>query len=123
MNAMINGTFWGAAYSVEATLAGGTLTIIGQDDDRTKVQLVVSGVAAAATFQLGTATANTAQVTIGSSAIWNASSTGGSGSVVVTTFTPTHITGTFSFIATPKSGSQATGNKTVSAGTFDVTIN
>jgi hypothetical protein len=47
---------------------------------------------------------------------------GASGSVTVTTVTPTHIVGTFSFTAVPAPSNRATNVVSVTDGSFDVTL-
>ena len=46
--------------------------------------------------------------------------TGGTGSVVITALTANHITGTFSFDASPVAGTPATGTFHVTSGAFDL---
>jgi hypothetical protein len=52
---------------------------------------------------------------------WSASSAQGSGSITVTSVTASHVTGTFSFVLQPDAASGATGTRTVTAGSFDLT--
>jgi hypothetical protein len=52
---------------------------------------------------------------------WSASSAQGSGSIVVTTSTATRVAGTFSFVLQADGASGATGSRTVTEGSFDLT--
>ena len=52
---------------------------------------------------------------------WSASSAQGSGSIVVTTLTPTRVVGTFSFVLQPDVATGASGTRTVTEGRFDLT--
>jgi hypothetical protein len=52
---------------------------------------------------------------------WSASVAKGSGSIVVTTSTAGRVAGTFSFVLQADAGSGATGSRTVTEGSFDLT--
>lgn len=52
---------------------------------------------------------------------WVASTSGGSGTLTITTRTANRAAGTFSFTMVPSPGSSATGTKQVTNGQFDVT--
>jgi len=52
---------------------------------------------------------------------WSASSSQGSGSIVVTTSTASRVAGTFSFALQADGASGATGTRTVTEGSFDLT--
>jgi hypothetical protein len=47
---------------------------------------------------------------------------GGTGTLVISSFTATGASGTFSFVAAATSSTGATGTKTVTNGTFNVTF-
>jgi len=66
--------------------------------------------------------ANNGQVNVGGSQFWNVGgiAAGSSGMVTFTTLTATRAVGKFSFTLTPSSG--ATGTKTVTNGSFDLTF-
>jgi hypothetical protein len=53
-----------------------------------------------------------------SAASWSASQAGGSGTVTVTSLTSTTVAGTFSFTVIPTAGTGATGNHSITNGTF-----
>jgi hypothetical protein len=53
---------------------------------------------------------------------WSASSAQGSGSIVVTTTTANRVAGTFSFVLEADAGSGATGTRTITEGSFDLTF-
>lgn len=52
---------------------------------------------------------------------WSASAIQGSGSITVTTKTLTRVAGTFSFVLQPDIASGASGTRTVTQGSFDLT--
>jgi hypothetical protein len=52
---------------------------------------------------------------------WSASSAQGSGSIVVTTTSANRVAGTFSFVLQADAASGATGTRTVTEGSFDLT--
>jgi hypothetical protein len=53
--------------------------------------------------------------------VWSASSVKGSGSIVVTTSTAGRVAGTFSFVLQADGASGATGTRTITEGSFDLT--
>jgi hypothetical protein len=52
---------------------------------------------------------------------WSASSAQGSGTIVITTTSATRVAGTFEFVLQPDAASGATGTRTVTEGSFDLT--
>jgi len=54
--------------------------------------------------------------------IWNTGFSGSAGTVTITSLTSTRMAGTFQFTAPPQLGSQASGNRVVTNGTFDVPL-
>ncbi|NOT43158.1 MAG: hypothetical protein HOP14_00975 [Acidobacteria bacterium] len=58
----------------------------------------------------------------GTTGSWAASTSGGSGSLTISTINATGATGTFSFTLVPVPGTGATGNKSVTNGSFSVTF-
>jgi hypothetical protein len=56
----------------------------------------------------------------GNGVAWTTNTTGGAGTVVVTTLTASRVAGTFTFDAPPSPG-QGTTTAHVTSGTFDVT--
>jgi len=53
---------------------------------------------------------------------WQTTVAGGSGTLVITTFSATSASGTFSFVAPAIASTGATASKTVTNGTFNVTF-
>jgi hypothetical protein len=125
MTARINSAFWSGDLTVSVEFSSNTLTLTGRDNNFQEIRLDVASVSGTGTFQVGAGAASVGTLTIGSSDVWLASSAGGSGTVFITTLTATRAAGTFSFLGVPKVGSTAVGkgNRTVTEGTFDVTLN
>jgi len=73
------------------------------------------------TTNIGATSPTNALYTVGP-ALWVASVVGGSGSVTITALTANSVTGTFSLVLIPQSGTTATGNRTVTNGSFSLTF-
>jgi hypothetical protein len=136
MTAAIDGTAWSTTNIVvaqftsylrlTATMDGGT------PNARTVViQVVKSGgsanqpVGVPGSQLLGSTGPNAyAQVAFGTNdqTLWTTILGAQSGEVVITTFTPTRIVGTFSFTAKAASAATTPQNRVVSSGSFDVTF-
>lgn len=113
----IGGTF--VAASALVTLTGANqLTIVGNNDVRT-VAIGVANMTAPGTYTLSaTAPVRTIQVGDGLGMVWTSATTGGSGSVIVTSVTATRIMGTFTATVIGVAGG-ASGPLSVS-GTFNL---
>lgn len=125
--AQIDGAAWtSAAISTSAHGSqNGTFTMIGSTvtANAISMSLTLYNIGAPGTYPLGvgpTVPGGTALVMAGTQS-WSTPLSGAAGTVTVTTVSATHITGTFSFVATPFSGG-ATGNRTVAQGTFDLPV-
>lgn len=125
LSATLNGTSFNGADVVGTyqVLNGGTLTIAAGNNTRS-VSLNLVQVAGTGTFPLSnTIPFRSLGVGVfnGSQVISNhtSSAAGSSGSVTITSFTSTRIKGTFNGVLTPLQG-QATGNMTVTNGSFDI---
>lgn len=118
--ASIDGTAWTAA-TVQSTYAGNVLAVGGLDAGQTQVLITIPSVTTTGTFDIGAGQPGVAVVTANGQT-WSSTLVGGTGSVTVTTLTATHAAGTFTFVATALTTSGATGNKTVTTGSFDVTF-
>jgi hypothetical protein len=73
------------------------------------------------TTNIGATSPTNALFSIGP-ALWTASVLGGSGSVTITSNTVNSVAGTFSLVLIPQAGTSATGNKTVTNGSFNLTF-
>lgn len=117
VTATINGVAFaaGSAASVLTTGASPTLTLNGNNLERT-ISISVANVPATGTYALSSATpVRTIQVTGApgsATATWASQSTGGSGTVTITSITSTRITGGFNATLVPLGGG-ATGTLTV----------
>ena len=121
MTASIDGTAFSGTLAVQATRSGNLLSISAVGSNTRQLSLNLVGVTAPATIAIGAGSTSLGQYSTGTQT-WVSSLAGGSGSVVLTTLTSTHATGTFSFTAIPSTTTGATGNKAITNGTFDVTF-
>jgi hypothetical protein len=130
MRATIDGVSW-TAVTVSAAKGGaipaapaGFLSIGGTNSFSGQyVEIAVAVPAAVGTYDVSSSTgANTGLQIPNASSSWSAGPLGGNGTVTLTTLTATGATGTFSFTAVPLRGTNATGDKVVTNGVFDVTF-
>jgi hypothetical protein len=121
MGALIDGVVWNADVSIVATYSNATLSLTGEDTLKRRIgfglratgpRTITVGSGDFVGFSLSIIEAD------GTQSIW----TGQSGVIRLTRLTPTRATGTFTFTAIPFPGTPATGTRTVSNGTFDVTF-
>lgn len=122
-SAKIDGTQWNSVAAQAAGGSDGVFTLVGADASGTAMSLTLQRVGATGTYPLGVGglvPGGLATISANSKA-WSTPLSGAAGSVTVTAISATHITGTFSYDATPfLSGS--TGNRAVTSGTFDLPV-
>jgi hypothetical protein len=118
--ATVNGTAWGALGRVIVTHPTANSVAMSAPSATYAFVFALLNVTGPTTVSLVSAPSNGSQVTIGSAGQggWSTGQAGGTGSVVITALTATHIAGTFSFDAPPVSGS---GILHVTNGAFDLT--
>ena len=119
LTASIDGTAFSGTLAVTAVRSGTALTISAVGSNTRQLSLNLVGVSATGNIAIGAGSTSLGQFS-SSTQTWVSSLVGGSGTVVLTTLTTTRATGTFSFTAVPSASTGATGNKTVTNGTFDV---
>lgn len=123
---LINGTFSarvdGSAFNATSAtvLVNGNITSIGAGNASGQGMGFAWVDAGPGTYAISNLSPTNGTYTIPGGG-WVAGVTGGSGSIVVTTRTANRVAGTFSFVMVPSSGS-ASGNKTISQGSFDLTF-
>jgi hypothetical protein len=123
LTAKLDGSNWNAT-TIVATYPSGILAIAGTDNQGQTIGFAVGPTTATGTFPVAITSGVNASLTVasGSSAqSWNAVQTSGSGSVTLTTITATHAVGTFQFTVVPVPGTGATGSRSITQGSFDVT--
>ncbi len=122
MTASIDGASWTGNLATAASYQGTVLGFAGTNGSY-QINITLSGVNGTGTYTLGTGQLSIATVATVSTSpqVWVTSSTGGTGSVVITSLTSSAVQGTFSFTAVGSSGG-ATGNKAVTNGQFNVTF-
>jgi len=120
MSATIDGAHWTSSLGASATHSNGAFAVGGSNNDFTMaIGFADTGVG---TYDIGQLSPTNAILNQQGGAAWVANVTGGSGSVTVTSVSATRITGTFNFTAIPLPNSGATGNRTITNGTFDITF-
>jgi hypothetical protein len=123
-SATVNGTAWSALGRVPVTRP--TANSVGMLAGSTTygMTFTILNITGPGTFSLNNAPSNGNQVIASNinQSGWATGQTGGTGSVVITAFSATHIAGTFSFDATPIPGTPATGTLHVTNGSFDLTF-
>ena len=129
-NALLNGTFsasingsrWSAAGRVAVTRGAGNSLIIAGASLTYSISFALINATGPGTFSLvyTTTTVPSFAILSGNGAAWTTNTTGGTGTVVVTTLTANRVAGTFTFDA-PASPGQGTTTAHVTGGAFDVT--
>jgi Bacterial Ig-like domain (group 2) len=130
MTAVIDGVSWvGQGVSVGRGGAtpfapGGFVGVGGSNGFTGQYSILSFGVpAAAGTYAVNSTSEADAGLQIPAArALWSAGPLGGSGTITLSTLTPTSASGTFSFTMVPLQGTTATGTKTVTNGVFNVTF-
>lgn len=135
MTARIEGVSW-SATQVQVTAGGpqvpGSIIISGikvSGTSTSSISLLLGFIGGPGTYPLGVNQASTAGgggqlLETSAASVQNRTTpfSGGSGEVTVGTLTASQMTGTFEFVAEPILGSSFTGNKTITNGTFDITL-
>lgn len=115
------------ASTVASLMSGGRFFVISSSDTKYAVSFSFDNLTAPGTYPISSLPAVLSSVSIGASTAegqsgpdccWS-SALGGTGSVVVTSVTPSRVTGTFAFTLN-KSGGGATGPVTVTGGSFSL---
>lgn len=119
MSASIDGTAFTGSLSVTAVRTTNTITISAVGSSTRQISLNLLGVTSTGAVAVGAGSQNFAQYSQGTQT-WVSSLVGGTGTVTLTTLSATHATGTFSFTGIASTATGASGNKSVTNGTFDV---
>ncbi len=127
MTATINGTAWSSNISYRATWGGNVISITGSGGasvtNYTLITMAVTSVTAAGTYPLSFGNTQVGLVNVvNGTKDWSTGFPGGVGTLIITSLTPTHVIGTFSFTAIPASTSAATDTLKVTDGKFDMDI-
>jgi hypothetical protein len=129
VNATVGGVAFSGTLAQAATYSNGVLAIAATQStggsNVNQINITMNGVNGTGTFPLGGSSVNQGiytEVANFQAKIWTASLPGGTGSVQLTTLTPTRAAGTFTATLQPTTNTGATGTKSVTSGTFDVTI-
>lgn len=119
--ATINGTTWSPIGTVIVSRVAGGLTMAASSTTYA-MSIVVLNVSAPGTFTLNASVHNGSHAAVSTPGQggWDTGNNNGTGSVVVTTLTPNHVVGTFTFDA-PPNGTSTSSALHVTSGTFDLT--
>jgi hypothetical protein len=121
ISASVNGVTFTATTGLQAHYGFNALVFSGFDANQTQeILFTVTGVTGTGTYPLGGT--SVAEYTTGGLPQWSSGSSGGSGTITINSLTATGAQGTFSFVGGAVGGTGATGSKTVSSGTFNVTF-
>ncbi|HWJ12401.1 MAG TPA: hypothetical protein VNS10_01590 [Gemmatimonadaceae bacterium] len=120
--ATINGAAWSPIGTVIVSRVGGGLTMAATSTTYA-MSVVVLNVSGPGTFTLNASVHNGSHIAVSSAGQsgWETGNTGGTGTVVITTLTANHVTGTFSCDA-PPNGTSTAAALHVTSGTFDLSF-
>jgi len=120
--ATVNGTSWGALGRVVVTRPTANSVSLFAVSTTYGFSFALLNVTGPTTVSLANSPSNGSQVIASGPGQggWATGQTGGTGSVVITALTANHITGTFSFDATPIPSTPTTGTLHVTNGVFDL---
>jgi len=121
-SATVGGAAWSALGRVVVTRPAGSLAIAAASTTYV-IEITLVGATKTGTYSLANSVSNASQVIVGNAngMAWVTGAAGATGSVTITTFTSTHVVGTFTFDAVPGPASSATGTLHVTNGAFDLT--
>jgi hypothetical protein len=127
MTARVDGQQWTAVPLSVAAFAGGAglFTITGAESAGTtsrSINLALYNIRGPGTYPFGTSTevvGGRAQFSE-AGVVWATPNNGASGTVTLTTLTPTRIAGTFQYTAALSRGTSATQTRAITNGTFDI---
>ena len=122
-SATVDGSAWSAEGRVAVARGPNNSLIIAAASLTRSLSFTLFNASAPGTFSLvyaGATTVPSFAILASAGAAWTTNTTGGTGSVVVTTLTSSRVAGTFTFDAPPSPG-QGTTTAHVTGGTFDVT--
>lgn len=125
MSAAINGTGWTATTASAVAAGSGGLMITGTrlTTPNYTLSFTLSNIGGVGVYALGVGVNMFGGRVIASSPTlggWSTPLSGAAGEINITALTAARVAGTFAFVATPQAG--ATGNLTVTSGSFDVPI-
>jgi hypothetical protein len=122
MSLTVDGSDWSATLSVQAVNSSGVVNITGSDSNANQASVILYGVSATGTYQVGPANpSNQLRWTAGTDPMntYQANGVIGSGTVTITELTATKAVGTFQFTGY----NTAQQSKVITNGAFDVNFN
>lgn len=121
LRATFDGSTWSASF-VAATYSSGLLALGGTDGLGKAISLGLVTDKGLGTYAVADTAQTFATLALPGGASWSAVGSLGSGSITLATLTPTGASGTFSFTGDANAGTGATGVKTITNGSFNVTF-
>ena len=122
MTASVGGTFWDASRRITATFTNGTLSITGESNS--DITITISALPTGpGTYVIEGVNGEGLSFLLAQQpgpSTWQAYALYGSGTLQLSVLSDRRAAGTFNFVAMPTVGTPATGNRTVTSGTFDV---
>ncbi len=109
------------ANNVVVGRSGSSFSIVANLNSTTRVSLIMDGATTAGTYSLASGGLGAGQYASGT-ATWLSTLVGGLGTVTFTTLNTTQAVGTFSFTGVAVVGTTATGTKTITEGSFNVSF-
>lgn len=119
MSARIDGVAWASDQGAQSLRQSGVISLAGTGSGNITLAFAWFD-EGTGTYTIGTDVGVNANLTVGATGGWLATTTLGSGSIVVTNVTDSRVAGTFSFTLEPVSSTGATGTRTITNGSFDV---
>jgi hypothetical protein len=117
-----NGNAFNASSASGLYFAANRVAQVQASNNTRSFSLSLNEVTGPGTYALGQIARVLTLATIGQTpqGVWTTSATGGTGSVTITSITPTRMRGTFTATLQPLAGSGTTGTVTISNGSFDI---
>jgi hypothetical protein len=118
ITATVDGAAWRGAVNAFAVTVNGLTTLVGQDTNTREITIVLIGGGVGPHSLTFPTNGSHANIQFGGQ-VWDTLLPGGTGSVTITSQTPTRVTGTFFFTAQPALGNNGAKSE-VTNGTFDL---
>ena len=122
MTANVGGAFWDASRRITATFTNGALSITGESNS--DITITISALPTGpGTYVIEGVNGEGLSFLLAQQpgpSTWQAYALYGSGTLQLSVLSDRRAAGTFNFVAMPTVGTPATGNRTVTSGTFDV---
>ena len=119
VSATVEGSAFTGSLAVTSSRTATVLAVGAVGSNNRQIAIFLTGVTSTGAVAVGAGSSSYAQYSDASQQ-WVSNLTGGSGTVNLTTLTTTHAAGTFTFTGAALATSGASGTKSVTSGSFDV---